>query len=161
MTNFYYYENRQNKIISLKRKQSIPFSHIWKIYNLESLRYFKKTNIKLTDYSFLYKRVYTFLNFLEKKKYRVKSWIIKLKKNKFLKKKGFRFKKLRSFKHLASKMFKTNTTVSFKAVVFQKQISSTDFLINLSQKDNNFNRYNTTINFCLESQLNNEKIRIR
>lgn len=161
MTNFHYYENKQNKILILERSFPIFFSHVWNSYNLESLRYFAKTNIELIDYTVLYTQVCKFLDSL-RTQYTVENWVIKLKGKRFLEMKPinkFKHKKNRLRKNRAFKMANTNTNVIYTVLEFQKQIALNSTIIGITPKfDWNKDLTNLNSKNFLKLQLNNEKI---
>ncbi len=165
MSKFFYYENRTNNSIEVHRKTPVLFSHIWRVYNLESLRYFERTNVELPNYASLYTHVCKFVNSLQNY-YEVENWIIKAKKEQFYKKKTFsklNYKKLRLFKNFTLKISKSNTKTVYKILAFQKQISFYNTPLGISKKFNInkdliFENLSYKKNFKL--QIDNEKIGI-
>ena len=158
-----YYEHRQNNKIILQRNIPIPFYHIWRVYNLEALRYLTKTNIEIPNYDSLYTKVYEFLEYLQTP-YEVTNWVITPKKDRFYEKKiinKFNYKRKRILGGLASKISNADTNTIYKILEFQKQISSNNILMGPSQrssKDDALFLVNLNYNKFLKLQLNNEKI---
>lgn len=163
MTRLCYYENSQNNKIILQRKLSIPFSHIWRVNNLESLRYLIKTNIELPDYATLYTKVFAFLNHL-RTHYKVRHWVVTPKRGKFSrgeKTNKFNSKRKRILNYLVFKISNTNTGTIYTILEFQKQITFNSKLMGISQRSSRYNHLffdNLNYNSFLKSQINNEKI---
>ena len=164
MNRFLCYENKRNNITVLQRKMPVPFYHIWRVYNLESLRYLAKTNIELPNYIVLYTHVCKFVEYLQIH-YEIENWVIKIKNEQiYTKKKNFKFnsRKLRVIKNFIFKISNTNDiNTIYKIFAFQKQISINNTPVGITKRFN-INNNPTYINLnskkVYKLQINNEKV---
>lgn len=164
MNRFLYYENKRNNITVLQRNTPVPFYHIWRVYNLEALRYLTKTNIELPNYIKLYTHVCKFLDHLQTH-YEIENWAISIKKEQIHTKTPlfkFNSKKLRVTKNFVFKIYNTNNTnTTYKIFAFQKQISINNTPVSITKRfntDNNLTYINLNSKKVHKLQTNNEKI---